>query len=87
MLSEHLIINTSPEVLIPIRNRDMVNLTIYERTAHKDETCTIIDKCNSVDKLLNGGLAVLNLNVVLLLIFIDTSDAMNLYLHSGNTIF
>ena len=56
-------------------------------TSHKDETCTIIDKCNSADKLLNGGLAVLNLNVVLLLIFIDTSDEMNLYLPSRNIIF
>src|SRR5215203_323278 len=43
----------------------------------EDKSRTIIDKCNSVDKLLNGGLAVLNLNVVLLLIFIDASDAMN----------
>jgi hypothetical protein len=81
------IINTSQEVWIPIRNRDMVNLPRLAYQSNKDETCTIIDKCNSVDKLLNGGLAVLNLNAVLLLIFIDTSDAMNFYLPSRNIIF
>ena len=51
MLSERLIINTSPEVWIPIRNRDMVNLKIYERMG-EDRWCC---QSNTVMRNINNG--------------------------------